>query len=186
VTPELDEIVVAVDPATAEITAKTLRDEGKLQTQDTAATGIVVVGRSGLKGHPDAHGYTLDDMTMQGSPNEWGNEVVAAYYKYRADRVVAEANNGGALVKANIHAIDGNVPVHLVYASRGKLTRAEPVSNIFAQHRGHNVGMFADLEDQMCEWQPGMPSPDNMDACVWGYTDLMIDETVQYVRMIGD
>lgn len=186
ITPDLDEIVVAVDPATADISAATLRDEGKAQLQETSSTGIVVVGRSGIKGDSEAHGYTLDDMTIQGSPHEWGTEVVTAYYKYRADHVVAEANNGGALVKANIHAIDGNVPVELVYASRGKLTRAEPVSNIFAQKRAHNMGLFGALEDQMCEWQPGMPSPDNMDAMVWGYTYLMVDETSQRLYVIGD
>ncbi len=186
-TPELDEIVVAVDPMVAELTAKDIRNEGKVDYDtDTSETGIAVVGRAGLKGDLDSHGYTLDDMSMRGTPLEWCTQVATAFYKYKADKVVAEANNGGALVKAAIHAVAPNIPVELVHASRGKLTRAEPVSNIFAQGRGHNVGAFAELEDQLCEWQPGMPSPDRLDAMVWGYTWLMVDAESYNIRLLGD
>lgn len=183
---DLDEVVVGVDPATAEITAKDIRNESRadLDKEDTNSTGIVVAGRIGVKGDREAHGYVLEDATMQGTPNEWGNQVVTMFHKYSADRVVAEANNGGALVKANIHAVDPNVPVELVYASRGKLTRAEPVSNLYSQKRVHHMGLFANLEDQQCEWQPGMPSPDNMDAAVWALTHLMIDPTSQRLYVI--
>lgn len=150
-TPPLDEIVVAVDPMVAEITAKDIRNEGKVDLEiDQRQTGIVVVGRAGIKGDMEAHGYTLDDMSLNGNPNEWAMAVVTAFYKYRADYVVAEANNGGALVKSNINTVDPNIRVELVYASRGKLTRAEPVSNIFAQGRGHHNGLFPELEDQLC------------------------------------
>ncbi len=187
VTPDLDEIVVAVDPATAETESETLRGLGKVREDDSLAdTGIVVVGREGIKGDPSAHGYVLDDLTIHGSPNEWAMQVVSAYHKYRADSVVAEANNGGALVKANIHSVDPDVPVTLVYAARGKVTRAEPVSNIYTQKRGHHMGLFGALEDQMCEWQPGMKSPDRIDALVWGYTHLMIDPNTQRLHVLGD
>lgn len=186
-TPDLDEIVVAVDPMVAEISAKDIRNEGKLeQTEDERETGIVVVGRTGIKGSSDSHGYTLDDASHTGTPLEWCTTAVTMYYKYKADRIVAEANNGGALVKAAIHSVDRNVKVELVHASRGKLTRAEPVSNLFAQGRGHNLGMFDKLEEQLCEWQPGMPSPDRLDALVWGYTELMIDPDAQHISVVGD
>lgn len=184
-TPDLDEIVVAVDPMVKDLTAKEIRNEGKVERQNSE-TGIVVVGRWGIKGDMESHGYTLDDMSTEGTPLEWCTAVVTAYHKYRADRVVAEANNGGALVKAAIHSVDPNVPVELVHASRGKVTRAEPVSNIFAQGRGHHMGLFPELEDQLCEWQPGMPSPDRLDAEVWGYTYLMVDPESHRVAVVGD
>lgn len=186
-TPDLDEIVVAVDPATAELTAEEIRRGGRIDNDNaTASTGIVVVGRAGIKGDIESHGFTLEDATMYGTPLMWGTEVVTQFYKYHADKVIAEANNGGALVKANIHSVDPNVPVELVYAARGKKTRAEPVSTIFEQRRGHHMGLFAALEDQMCEWETGMPSPDNMDAEVWGYTYLMVDPSSQRLYVIGD
>jgi phage terminase large subunit-like protein len=188
--PDIVEVVVAVDPMVKDLDspAKIARIEGGAeQSEEDRETGIVVVGRTSYKGDVTAHGYTLDDMSMTGTPLEWCTQVVTAYYKYQADKVVAEANNGGALVKAAIHAIDPNVPVELVYAARGKVTRAEPVSNIFAQGRGHNMGTFAELEDQLCEWQPGMPSPDRLDALVWGYTYLMGDpESVTIRATHGD
>lgn len=186
-TPDLDEIVVAVDPMVKDLTAADIRNEGKLESSNEhAETGIVVVGRAGIKGDTEAHGYTLDDMSLQGTPLEWATVVVTAYHKYQADRIVAEANQGGALVKANIHAVDPTIPVELVYASRGKRTRAEPVSTIFEQGRGHHMGAFAELEDQMCEWVPGMPSPDRMDALVWGYTYLMVDPESQRISVVGE
>lgn len=188
-TPDLDEVVVAVDPMVAELTAKEIRNEGRLNSDtDTARreTGIVVVGRRGMKGDLDAHGYTLEDASLEGTPMEWCTAVVTAFYKYKADKVVAEANNGGALVKAAVHAVDPNVPVDLVYASRGKVTRAEPVSNIFAQGRGHHMGLFPHLEDQLCEWQQGMPSPDRLDALVWGFTYLMVDPESVRISVVND
>jgi len=187
-TPDLDEIVVAVDPMVKDLMSaqKAVRDEGKVTESENRETGIVVVGRAGIKGDIEAHGYTLDDMSMTGTPLEWATAVVTAFHKYGADYVVAEANNGGALVKSNIHTIDPNIRVELVHASRGKVTRAEPVSNLFAQKRGHQMGSFLELEDQMCEWQPGMPSPDRMDALVWGYTELMVDPEAQRIAVVGD
>jgi len=186
-TPDLDEIVVAVDPMVADLTAKDIRNEGKIDYDtDTSETGIVVVGRRGMKGNLDSEGYTLDDLSMRGTPLEWCRQVQVAYHRYGADRVVAEANQGGALVKAALHAVDPDMRVELVHASRGKRTRAEPVSNIFAQGRGHHVGSFPELEDQLCEWQPGMPSPDRLDALVWGYTYLMVDAETYQIEMLGD
>lgn len=185
--PALDEIVVAVDPMVADLTAAEIRNEGKLDMETAEReTGIVVVGRSGIKGDLDSHGYTLEDASHEGTPLEWCTTVVTMYHKYAANKVVAEANNGGALVKTAIHAVDPDVPVELVYAARGKKTRAEPVSNIFSQGRGHNMGTFAELEDQLCEWQPGMPSPDRLDALVWGYTYLMIDAESYNIRAVGE
>jgi phage terminase large subunit-like protein len=98
---------------------------------------------------------------------------VAAYHRHKADRIVAEVNNGGEMVAHTIKTIDASVPVKMVHASRGKQTRAEPISAIYEQGRGHHVGSFPKLEDEMCLWVPGMPSPNRMDALVWTATELM-------------
>ncbi len=152
--PDMKRIVVAVDPA-----ASAHGNE----------TGIVVVGL-GI----DGHGYVLSDDTVQGSPHEWGTATIAAYYRHRADRVVAEANQGGDMVRHTLATVDDTVPIKMVTASRGKYARAEPIAAMYEQGKIHHVGMFHQLEDQMCEWVPSGPSPDRIDALVWGMTELMI------------
>jgi phage terminase large subunit-like protein len=96
------------------------------------------------------------------------------YYRLRADRIVAEANNGGEMVELTLKTIDPTVPVTLVHASRNKVTRAEPVAAIYEQNRAHHVGNFHKLEDEMCLYEPGQPSPNRMDALVWAGTHLML------------
>ncbi len=149
----LDRIVVAVDPSAT-------------STGDDA--GIIVAGRYGDEG------YVLADETIQGSPLTWANAVVDAYNQYVADRIVAESNNGGEMVELVIRQVDPNVPVTLVTASRDKHTRAEPIAALYEQGRIHHVGNFNELEDEMCLWVPGDPSPNRMDALVWALTDLML------------
>lgn len=150
--PPLDRIVVAIDPSAT-------------STGDEA--GIVTAGSAG------DHLYVLEDNSMQGSPITWARAAVAAYHRHKADRIVAEANNGGEMVAQTLKTVDPSVPVRLVSASRGKQTRAEPVSAIYEQARGHHVGAFPALEDEMCLWQPGMASPNRMDALVWAASDLL-------------
>ncbi len=163
--PELDEIVVAVDPSTKEN-----------PTEESSECGIVVAGRKGRKGHLTAHSYVLDDASILGGPSVWAKQAVAAYHRYGANLIVAEVNNGGAMVKSTIHAVDPNIKVVLVHASRGKQLRAEPVSTIYENLRIHHVGMFPLLEQQMCEWVPGEKSPDRLDANVWAHTYLLVGE----------
>lgn len=160
--PDLKRIVVGVDPSV---------HDGESDNNSLAETGIIVVGRG-----VDDHGYVLDDASLSGSPYEWAREAVTAYHKHKADRIVAEANNGGALVEVNIRIVDRHVSYKAVHASRGKLTRAEPVSSLYEQGRAHHVGRCPDLEDQMCNWVPGAKSPDRMDALVWAFTDLFIEK----------
>jgi phage terminase large subunit-like protein len=156
--PEMKRIVVAVDPA---ITNKADSDE----------TGIVVAGICDRN-----EGYLLADRTMRGSPNDWGKAAVSAYHQFKADRIVAESNQGGDMVSHTLRTVDRNVPVKLVHASRGKRTRAEPIAAMYEQNRIHHVGFHAELEDQLCTWVPNEGhSPDRLDALVWGLTDLMID-----------
>lgn len=157
--PELTRIVVAVDPAIS-------------ATAESNETGIIVAGRDKQK---VPHFYTLDDCTVEhATPQKWGTAAVTAYYKWRADLIVAEKNQGGDMVEATIHNVDPSVPVKLVSASRGKRPRAEPISALAEQGRDHHVGVFPQLEDQLCEWEPdhGMDSPDRLDAKVWALTEL--------------
>jgi phage terminase large subunit-like protein len=130
--------------------------------------GIIVAGSSGKEG------YVLGDLSIQGSPLSWAQAAVAAYHTFKADRIVAEANNGGEMVELTIRQVDSGVPVKLVHASRGKQTRAEPVAAIYEQGRIHHMGRFDALEDEMCLWVPGDPSPNRMDALVWAFTELKI------------
>lgn len=159
--PTLVRLVVGVDPPAGDGKNADGEDDG-------AEAGIVVEGISN-----NGHLYTLADLSKRGSPEEWGKRAVDAYKGWKADVIVAEANQGGDMVRAVIHAVDPNVPVKLVHASRGKRTRAEPVSMRYEQGRAHHVGAFPELEDQMCNWVPGEESPDRMDAKVWASTELM-------------
>ena len=152
--PDLVRIVVAVDPS-----ASSAGDE----------TGIVTAGASA-----DKDLYVLADNSLQGSPLEWAKAAVTAYYKYNADIIVAEKNNGGEMVAQTIAQVDKTVPVKLVHASRGKAVRAEPIAAIYEQGRAHHVGVFYRLEDEMCLWMPGQSSPNRMDALVWAGASLAL------------
>lgn len=157
--PDLKRIVIAVDPA---VTAHDGSDE----------TGIIV-GGLGF----DDHGYVFDDLSGVYKPAEWAARVCFAYHTQHADRVVAEVNNGGDLVEHTLRTVDAAVSYRAVRASRGKRTRAEPVSALYEQGRVHHVGVLPDLEDQMCTWDSatGEKSPDRLDALVWLLTELMVE-----------
>jgi predicted phage terminase large subunit-like protein len=150
-------VVVAIDPAVT-------------HSEDSDETGVIV----GALGK-DGHGYILEDASLKASPDGWARAAVTGYHKYHADRIVAETNNGGEMVEHTLRTIESTIPYRAVHASRGKLTRAEPVAALYEQSRVHHVGAFPALEDQMCQWTPGDSSPDRMDALVWLLTDLMID-----------
>jgi len=160
--PHMRRIVVAVDPA---VTSGEGADE----------TGIVVDGLD-MQGR----GWLLDDVSLRGTPDAWARAAVDAYHRWGADRIVAEANNGGEMVSLTIRTVEASVPVKLVHATQGKRTRAEPVAALYEQHRIHHR-RGADLgavEDQMCSWEPSSTdSPDRMDAHVWGITELMVDRS---------
>ena len=162
--PRLVRVVVAVDPA---VSANALSNE----------TGIVAVGLG-----EDGHAYVLGDYSVSDTPAKWGAAVITAYCLHEADRVVGEVNNGGDLVESNVRtaARDASPRVEVSYkavrASRGKQTRAEPVAALYEQGRVHHVGSLPVLEDQLCDWDPttNAPSPDRLDALVWGVTELML------------
>lgn len=167
--PQLVRVVVAIDPA---VTAK----------EESNETGIVVAGKDGKE-----DGWLLDDLTMKDRPDRWGETAVLAYDFHEADCILGETNNGGDMVEHVVRTAaeklfrDGKrkskeVNFKQVHASRGKYTRAEPISALDAQGRIHHVGMFATLEDQLCTWVPGEDSPDRLDARVWAFTELMLND----------
>jgi phage terminase large subunit-like protein len=165
--PVLTRIVVAIDPAAS-------------STDEADETGIVVAGKDS-----DGHGWVLADASGRHQPTEWAKTAISAYRSHSADRIVAEVNNGGEMVEATLRMIEPNLPFAAVRASRGKVTRAEPVAALYEQGRVHHVGMFPQLEDQMCAFTANersnikarwaSRSPDRVDALVWAFTDLLVE-----------
>lgn len=157
--PPLSRIVVAVDPAVT-------------SNAESDMTGIVVAGIS-----QDGIAYVLEDHTDHYSPKEWASKAIELYHKHMADRIVAERNQGGDMVRHTLHTEDENVPIKLVHASRGKMARAEPVSALYEQGKVKHVKGLNELEDQMVQWEPlgSIGSPDRLDAMVWAITDLSLN-----------
>lgn len=166
--PSLVRVAIALDPAAT-----------SAETSDEM--GIVAGGRG-----TDGHGYVLKDASLRGTPAACARSAILLYDSLDADIIVGEANNGGewigtviALVAAELHRngerSSATVNYKMVHASRGKVTRAEPVAALFEHNRAHHVGTFPHLEQQMTGWVPGMKSPDRMDAAVWLFTELILD-----------
>jgi len=163
--PQLLRIVVAIDPA---VTANAESD----------MTGIVVAGVD-----VNGKGYILGDYTDKLSPQGWASKAISLYHQYEADRIVAEVNQGGDMVKQTIHGEDDTIPFKAVRASRGKYARAEPISALYERGLVHHVrnpedgANLNELETQMRTWEPlgSIGSPDRLDAAVWALTDLMMN-----------
>ena len=152
--PDMRRIVIALDPAVT-------------SGGDSDETGIIVAGLG-----EDNRYYVLEDESGRYKPDEWANIAVRLYREKQADRIVAEVNNGGDLVERMLRIVDKAVSYRAVRASRGKLTRAEPIASLYEQSKVSHVGAFATLEDQMCTYIGGGDSPDRLDALVWALTDL--------------
>ena len=153
--PPLVRVVVAIDPA---VTSSSTSDE----------TGIVCAGVSSAGEY-----YILDDKSLRASPDQWARQAVNLYHEYKADKIVAETNNGGDMVIMLLKQVDAGVATKKVTATRGKQLRAEPISSLYEQGKVHHIGYFPDLESQMCEWTPlSNESPDRLDALVWALTEL--------------
>jgi phage terminase large subunit-like protein len=167
VAPELRRIVVAIDPA---VSSSETSDE----------TGLVVagVGPCRCRGEEELHGFVLEDLSGKYTPNGWGQKAVMAYHSHQADRIVAETNNGGALVEMNLRTVDERIPYTAIHAAQGKRTRAEPIAALYEQGKIHHVGIHARLEEQMTTWDPitCSKSPDRLDALVWALTELILEE----------
>lgn len=156
-------VVVAVDPNVT---------EDKKATDNTAAAGIITVGQYTRDGKH--HYCVLADDTVPDL--SWGAVAVAAYYREGADKLVAEINQGGDLVRLHIRNHDRDIADHHyvdVRATRGKEIRAEPVADLYRLGYIHHVGEFSELEDELCTWVAGEGrSPNRLDALVWGVSFL--------------
>jgi phage terminase large subunit-like protein len=172
--PELDRIVVAVDPPVS-------------GNEASDSCGIVVVGAR-LTGSPqDWSAVVLEDATVQGtSPRGWAEAALAAMARHGADRLVAEVNQGGDLVETVVRQVDPLVPFRAVRASRGKAARAEPVAALYEQGRVRHVRGLGTLEEQMCQMTvrgyEGRGSPDRVDALVWALQELILDPAAKFRR----
>lgn len=159
--PELVRVVIGVDPP-----ASAAGD----------ACGIVAVGLG-----RDGCGYVIEDASVRGaSPEGWARAVAGCSARHRAERVVAEKNQGGEMVASVLRGADSGLPVTLVHASRGKDARAEPVALLYEAGKAWHAGAFPALEDELCGLQAGGGyegpgrSPDRADALVWAMTELML------------
>ena len=162
----LDRIVVAIDPPIS------LGPKADM-------CGIIVAGAGGEGQRRKA--LILADCSIQGAtPAEWSQIAARAYEQYRANLMVAEANQGGEMVRATLALVAPNAPIRMVHASIGKRARAEPVALLYAQGRVAHAAHFRDLEDQMCGFGAlgYRGSPDRVDALVWALTDLILDRTL--------
>ncbi|MEN2786476.1 terminase family protein [Sphingomonas qilianensis] len=159
--PALVRVVVAVDPPAG---------------IDGDACGIVCVGLGA-----DGRGYVIEDASLSGaSPEGWARAVADCAARHHADRVVAEKNQGGEMVRSVLRAANAVMPLTLVHAARGKIARAEPVAALYEGGRIGHVSGLRQLEDELCGMVvggvyrgPGR-SPDRADALVWGLTELML------------
>jgi phage terminase large subunit-like protein len=140
------------------------------------ACGIVVCALGA-----DGVARVLADCSVRKpTPERWARAVAGAARVWSADRVVAEANQGGEMVRSVLRAADVALPLKLVHASKGKAARAEPVAALYEAGRVKHAGQFPELEDQLCGFMSGGVyegpgrSPDRADALVWAMTELML------------
>lgn len=161
--PQMGRIVVAVDPA---VTSE----------EDSDEHGIIVAGKAG-----DQRGVLLEDGSLRGTPYEWARRAVSLSKSWGADGIVVEVNQGGDMVASTIRAVDPNINIIEVRASRAKHIRAEPIAALYEQGRIVHVGAFPELESQMVQFTTagyqGDGSPDRADALVWAFTELFPDMT---------
>ena len=164
--PDMDRIVVAIDPAT---TSKDGSDE----------CGIVVVGAVTRGPVRDWRAYVLEDASTTGlGPLQWAKKAVEVAERWNADRMVAEVNQGGDMIEAMLRQTNPLLPFRKLHASRSKGARAEPVAALYEQGRVFHHGDLGALEDQMCamtaQGYAGKGSPDRLDALVWAVHELII------------
>lgn len=172
------QIVVGVDPSGASGPEDKRSDE----------IGIIVCGR-------DARGvaHVFADRSLRDAPEIWGSAVSRAWTTFKGDRVIGEKNFGGDMVRFVIKTANALIPVVTVNASRGKHVRAEPISVLYDQKKVVHHGIFVELEEQMCAFNPsgyqGAKSPDRADALIWALTALMVvgatDEDIGLPTQVG-
>lgn len=168
ITPPLDRIIVAVDPA---VTSH--------RSADTC--GIIIAGRRAEATETSSSAVVLADWSVQGAtPRGWAERAITAYHDFNADCLVAEVNQGGDMVETILRQVDDSIAFRPLHASRGKIVRAEPVAALYEQDRISHMKGLDLLEDDLCAlsrytgWQGRGRSPDRVDALVWAITELLL------------
>lgn len=183
---ELEGLVVETEGALfrAEDLARARGDRpGRLETTVVAvdppasaqgdACGIVAAGRL------DGRAYVLADRSARGlTPLAWGRRAAALAAETGAAAVIAEANQGGDMVRAVLQQAGCAVPIRLVHASRSKRARAEPVAALYEQGRVVHCAAFPELAEELMALgtDETRRSPDRADALVWALSELMLKE----------
>lgn len=156
--PTLGRTLIAIDPP--------------ISSEEGSNEAGIIAGGLGT----DGRGYVVGDYSTVGTPEEWGSRAVTAYDLHEADAIVAEINQGGEMVKHVIKSLRPEIRVIEVRATRGKHVRAEPISALYALDRISHVGVFPELENQMCLMTAlgfeGEGSPDRVDSLVWVFSEL--------------
>jgi hypothetical protein len=149
-----ERVVIGVDPS---------------GSRDGDEIGIIVASRAG-----DMF-YVEDDLTLHGSPKEWGDAVMGGWEDYQGDCIAAEKNFGGDMVESTITDMGRrSVKVKLVTASRGKIVRAEPISALYENGRVFHCKEFTELENELVMFKgtEDEKSPNRLDALVWALHEL--------------
>lgn len=159
--PEFRAVVIAVDPSTTD-------------GDGADEAGLIAAGVANINGQD--HCYPFADSSGVMKPHRWGNIARQMFEQHQATSIIAEANQGGQMVRDTINFGGRRYPVVLIHAKAGKQARAEPVQMRYAQGLVHHVGALPLLENQMCTWNPsdGSGSPDRLDALVYAVTHLII------------
>jgi len=160
--PDLQRIVVAIDPATT-------------HGESSDYTGLAVVGKGN-----DEQFYVLHSEGVKLSPDGWAQRALSLYDQHMADKIIAERNNGGEMVEATIRNARRNVPVKTIHASRGKRVRAEPVAALYEQGKVHHASVFETLEDQLTRFPTATENDDEVDALVYAVSELSGRKTIRF------
>ncbi len=161
--PGVDHTLVAIDPPA-----------GAAPSSD--ACGIIAAGGYWQDGR--RHAVILADDSARGlRPLAWARQAVALAERVGAYAIVAEANQGGAMVEEVLRSAGCLLPVRLVHARLGKRERAGPVAALYEQGRVAHAAAFPALEDEMASFgSDGFTgSPDRLDALVWAVWALVIE-----------
>ena len=161
VNPEFKRVVTAIDPSVSD----DIMTDGKKNDE----CGIISAGQD-YQNPP--HYYIWKDNSGNMSNAEWARTGVGTYKNTNSDRLLAEKNNGGDLVKMNINNIDKHLPVTLIHAKKSKIARAEPVAALYEEGRVHHIGRFPELELEMTPYDGTGPSPNRYDAMVYALLEL--------------
>lgn len=134
--------------------------------------GIVVCGVDEVGNY-----WVIEDGSVSETPTGWARRCINLYKKYDADKIVAEKNFGGEMVRSNIHTVDSDAPVKIIHASKAKHVRAEPIANLYEQGKVRHLKYFKQLDEELSKMTyqgyKGRGSPDRLDAMVWAMTELI-------------